>query len=337
MGVCKGTLKNVADTQLSEGYSKTFLKSMFGLNSLPTGGLHIGMQAHEYDHLAQQYNKGATISGVQRKLWMHLEVDRLVPAESGGQYIVKPAPPNLSHLPENEHAMMCFARAVGFQIPECAVLPFEDGELGYVVKRFDILPNGQRLFIEDGASICNVHPKHKGSAALSYERSLGTMYEAAGKRKPTLLNGVRQVLFAYLIGNNDLHLKNFSMYRKPGTRSNMMVDFTPLYDVLSVFPYPDYLGDFLTLSLLDSEVNGEFSPEYEVYGYYTQFDFIRLAVNLGLSEKAAVTFINRLVNDVEKNLEHYVYSSEMPESMKQLLHKEISERIGCMRRTNPNA
>jgi serine/threonine-protein kinase HipA len=332
MGICRGTLKLVADEQLSQGFSKAFLRQMFGLTSVPANGITIATTAHEFDHLAQHYTAGASISGVQRKLLMNLEHDTLVPVPTGGQFIVKPAPPTLKYLPENEHAMMNLARAVGFQVAHCAVLPFQDGELGYVVKRFDMLPNGQRLFIEDGASLCNVHPKNKGSDSLSYERTLIKLYEAAGKKMPVLLNGFRQVLFAYLIGNNDLHLKNFAMYRRPDVRSTTMVDFTPLYDVLSIFPYPDYHGDYLTLSLLESEVHGNFSPEYNVYGYYTQFDFIQLGINIGLNKKAATTFVQRLTDDLEKHLAHYLRASAMPPLMVAIMQKEISARISCMRR-----
>lgn len=332
MGICQGSLKTVSDNQLSGGYSKQFLKDMFGVASVPVNGFTIGTTAHQFDVLAPKFTKGASISGVQRKLLMDLKGGELVPVAKGGRYIVKPAPPELPYLPENVHAMMCLARAAGFQVAHCAVLPFKDGELGYVVKRFDFAPDGRRLFIEDGASLCNVHPKNKGSDALSYETTLITMYEAAGKKQPVLLNGFRQVLFAYLIGNNDLHLKNFSMYRPPNSRSTTMTDFTPLYDVHSVFPYPDYHGDYLTLSLLQSEVDGDFSAEYYAYGYYTQYDFIQLATNIGLNEKAATTFIKRLTADVEKHLAHYLHASKLPSDMVQLLKREITGRLDCMRR-----
>ncbi|XOV79035.1 MAG: HipA domain-containing protein [Aestuariibacter sp.] len=332
MGICKGILKTVSDNQLSGGYSKRFLKEMFGVSVAPENGFTIGTTAHEFDHLAPKYTKGASISGVQRKLLMELDGDKLVPVARGGRYIVKPAPTNLPCLPENEHAMMCLARAVGFQVAQCAVLPFEDGELGYVVRRFDIMPDGRRMFIEDGASLCNVHPKNKGSVALSYESSLLKMYETAGKKMPVLLNGFRQVVFAYLIGNNDLHLKNFSMYRPPDSRSTTMSDYTPVYDVLSVFPYPDYNGDYLTLSLLESEVDGDFSPAYDAYGYYTQHDFIQLGKNIGLNEKAATTFVSRLAREVEKHLGHCLRGSALPQDMKDILQTKITERLECMSR-----
>lgn len=334
MGVCQGTLKKISDNQLSGGYSKRFLKDMFGVSAAPDNGFTIGTTAHKFDQLAPKYTKGVSISGVQRKLLMDLDGDRLIPVAKGGRYIVKPAPPNLPYLSENEHAMMSLARLVGFQVAHCTVLPFEDGELGFVVKRFDFMPDGRRMFIEDGASICNVHPKNKGSDALSYESTLMKMYEAAGKKMPVLLNGFRQVLFAYLIGNNDLHLKNLSMYRSPDSRSTTMMDFTPVYDVLSVFPYPDYNGDYLTLNLLQSEVDGDFSSAYEAYGYYTKHDFIRLAANIGLNEKAATTFVSRLTSNVEKHLDHCLSASELPSDMVDILQTKIMGRLDYMRR-NP--
>lgn len=80
-----------------------------------------------------------------------------MPAQGNGGYILKPMPPGIPHLPENEHALMNLARAAGLKVADCAVIPFEDGELGYITKRFDTLPDGQRLFIEDATSLCLSH------------------------------------------------------------------------------------------------------------------------------------------------------------------------------------
>lgn len=146
------------------------------------------------------------------------------------------------------------------------------------------------------------------------------------------MKGLQQVLFAYLIGNNDLHLKNFSLFRDANSTSVTMKDFAPLYDLLSVFPYPQYHGDYLAFPLTESEREGDFSAEYEVYGDYSGFDFIQLGKKLGLNEKAATTFVTALTNKVEKHLQPIIRASFMPEAMQNSIIEQAQYRIGCMRR-----
>jgi len=334
MGICLGTLQSVADSQLTEGYSRRFTKSMFGLSAMPTGGLKIAMTAADFEQYAPEYLEGQSISGVQRKLLVKLVGDQLVPAKGDGAYILKPTPPAIPYLSANEHAMMNLARAVKFKVAECAVLPFADGELGYVTKRFDLLPDGRRLFIEDGASLCKSHPVNKGDPDMwSYEAALRTLFLAAGKKLPIIKSGLEQVVFAYLIGNNDLHLKNFALYRQPDAKHTTMMDFTPLYDVLSVFPYDEYnKSDYLALSLTEQERAGQFSPEYEQYGDYSQFDFIRLGQTLGLNARAATRFVSALTDRVETHFQQVIHASLMPQEMQQTMIAGIQYRIHCMRR-----
>jgi serine/threonine-protein kinase HipA len=78
-----------------------------------------------------------------------------------------------------------------------------------------------------------------------HEDTLNTLFTVSGQNRGVTLNGFRQVLFAYVVGNNDLHLKNLSLFRKPNSQSHFMTNFTPVYDVLSVAPYPKYYGDDL--------------------------------------------------------------------------------------------
>lgn len=331
MLICNGSLKQIKASQFDVRYSKIHLKRMFGLKAMPENDLIIKGNPDDMEHLAPKYVKGASVSGVQSKLLMSLENGRLIPQQTGGQYIVKPAPKNFKFLPENEITIMRLAQAIGFNVAECSLVPFENGELGYVVKRFDIRAQGGRFLIEDAASLCNVHPKNKGSSELSYEWTLKKLFEASGKNKAVLLNGFRQVLFAYLVGNNDLHLKNFSLYREPGCRTTTMKDFTPLYDILSVTPYPNYATEYLSLSLLESEIDGQFSEAYEQFGYYTSEDFYLLAEKIGLGFTQGKAFSQKLVAAVEKHYKTLLTNSLMPADMKTTIQKRIEFNIRAMR------
>src|SRR5207248_7188550 len=99
-----------------------------------------------------------SISGIQTKISLALHDGRLEMVKSGGQYILKPRPhgafQRLDMVPINEHLTMQIARQV-FKIhaAENALVAFEDGEIAYLVRRFDIQPDGQRSLQEDFAQI----------------------------------------------------------------------------------------------------------------------------------------------------------------------------------------
>ncbi|KGK00539.1 HipA domain-containing protein [Thalassotalea sp. ND16A] len=330
--VCQGSLKFVSTKQMDNGFSRAHLKSMFGLSKYPDNGLSITGTSESFEDLAIDYTDGVSISGVQRKLFMTLENGVLKPVVENGLYIVKPSPQKFPELAENEHAIMCLARAVGLDVADCSLIPFENGERAYVTKRFDITASGQRLFIEDGASLCNIHPKHKGDDSLSYENTLKELYQASGNQKTVLLNAFNQVLFSFIVGNSDLHLKNFSMYREPTSNTTTMNNFTPIYDVLSIAPYPAYDGEYMTLSLLHSELDSNFSSSYESYGYYTFHDFLLLAENIGLGEKAGASFIKKLASKVEQTADVVMQNSFCSANLREIILKRIKERCSCLKR-----
>ena len=306
-------------------YSPAFLKKMFKLSRLPAEGLRVKGDQASFNRVAPRYLDGQSISGVQKKLFMDLDGNYLVPVKGHGRYIVKPAPDNLPHLPENEHAIMQLARLCKFNVADNALVPFENGELCYVTRRFDLLDDGRRLFVEDAASLCNVHSSNKGSDNLSYEGVLKKLYEASGRNMAIIFNGVRQVLFAYLVGNNDLHCKNLSMYRHPDDATVRMRDFTPVYDVVSVAPYQDYYNEDLTLCVLASELNAVFSPSYEAVGHYCMECFVRLAMNLGMHKAAAQKLVAQLCNDVARYFQPLLAASSSPD--KTVIEQHIKAKL----------
>lgn len=313
-------------------YSSYFLKTMFGIGQFPKNGLHVVGDAQTFNDLAPEYTEGNSVSGAQKKLFMSLVSGVLVPVKKDGQYIVKPAPDEFPHLPENEHCIMQLAKAVGFDVALNALVPFENGELAYVTKRFDIHKSGQRLFIEDAASLCLVAPVNKGSDALSYEHTLNTLFTVSGQNRGVTLNGFLQVLFAYIVGNNDLHLKNLSLFRQPNSHSHLMTNFTPLYDVLSVAPYPKYYDGDLTLCLLHSEVDADFSEAYDQYGYYTGHDFLVFGQRIGLSGHATQSLIKKLCTTVERTYKYIIDASQCPDDMKSIITLHIADRLDRLSR-----
>lgn len=327
--ICKGSLKSTKESNLINGYSKSHLKSFYG----KIDSLYIKGTANEFDELVMDHTAGASISGVQRKMFMHLEDGVLMPSNNG-EYIVKPTPNKFRSLSENEHAIMKLSEAVGLKTAQCSVIPFEDGELAYITKRFDLISNSkERLFIEDGASICNVAPRHKDSDSLSYESTLKQMVDSCAGAQAAALIALRILIFGYVVGNNDMHLKNFSLYRKPTNKTVTFDGFTPVYDMLSVAPYKEYFGTELSLSLLESEAeNARFSKSYDSYGYYTFEDFYLLAQSLGIAAIAATKLIPSFVAEINKKAPPTIINSNLPDDLKQLLLERIASKCAAMGR-----
>lgn len=327
--ICKGSLKPTKESNLINGYSKNHLKFFYG----KTDSVYIKGTANEFDELVMDHTAGTSISGVQRKMFMHIEDGVLMPSNKG-EFIVKPTPKRFPSLSENEHAIMKLSEAVGLKTAQCSVIPFEDGELAYITKRFDLIANAkERLFIEDGASICNVAPRHKDSDSLSYERTLKQMVDSCAGAQAAALVALRMLIFGYVVGNNDMHLKNFSLYRKPTNKTVTFDGFTPVYDMLSVAPYKDYFGTELSLSLLESETEqAQFSKSYDTYGYYTFEDFYLLAQSLGMAADAAKKFIANFVVVIDKKASPVLMNSNLSDDLKDFLLARIVSKCAAMRR-----
>jgi len=127
---------------------------------------------------------------------------------------------------------MDMARVCGLQVAETKLMKDREGRSGLLVKRFDRRQDGTKLHQEDGCQLLNIYPGSK------YNVSLRDIVEAIQTHAdaPTLqIRRVAQlVAFSYLIGNGDLHAKNFSVYRS----DRGLVELTPAYDLLSTLPYP---------------------------------------------------------------------------------------------------
>lgn len=306
-------------------------------NTLKDKGVTIVGTSNSFNDYAVDHANGHSISGVQRKLMMKLEGYKLVPTARGGQYIVKPAPEGVPHCPENEFFVMSLAKKVGLITAECGLVPFEDGELAYVTKRFDIFNKDERYFVEDGASLCLVHPKHKDSEALSYETVLKKLSEVAGNSKAVTLKLFLQVVFSYIVGNNDLHLKNFSLMRKPPGHGETMDILAPIYDVLSLAPYPKFDGAcFMSIGVLAAEEGDEgyFSDAYDQFGFYTKDDFVQLGRNIGLPQALVGKQLKQLTSRILKVLESG-FRTPTPDKLYETIIDRIRERCRSLELTVP--
>ena len=156
----------------------------------------------------------------------------------------------------------------------------------------------------------------------SYEASGKLIHEMTNGKMSVVLDFVRRVIHAYLIGNNDMHLKNISLQKSPENTSRYYDKLTPNYDSLFTdgFEHVDNDG-FLALDLLESG----FSEKYGNYGFYTGHDFIELGIRLNIPEKLIKKTIEDMANKKDA-LKEVVMHSHMPDGMKNRATELVNDR-----------
>jgi serine/threonine-protein kinase HipA len=178
-----------------------------------------------------------SIQGVQPKLSARLQVkeQRFALVDSGGQYILKPQTADYLQVPENEDLTMRLAALVGIEVPLHGLLYGQDGEKTYFIKRFDRIGRKGKIHVEDFAQLGGRNRDTKYRASMEQVAKLIESFcTFPAVEKVKLL---RLTLFSFLVGNEDMHLKNFSIIR-----NKEVISLTPAYDLLNttiVLPQPE--------------------------------------------------------------------------------------------------
>ncbi len=185
-----------------------------------------------------------SLAGVQLKFSgvMKPKGGLTIPAKGiGGSWIVKLPSPQYDAVPENEFAMMTLAGQMGMDVPEVKLVDMSKisglpndlgkikGEMALAVKRFDRTDDG-KVHMEDFAQVFGVYPDHKYEKA-SYKNIAEVISMRVGTQG--VEEYIRRLVFCTLIGNADMHLKNWSLIY-PDMREPKL---SPAYDLLSTIPY----------------------------------------------------------------------------------------------------
>jgi serine/threonine-protein kinase HipA len=194
-----------------------------------------------------------SLAGVQLKFSAVAEAagGLTIPAHGvGGSWIVKLPSSQYQAVPENEYVMLELARAAGIQVPavrlvqvaDIAGLPKDAARLpgkALAVERFDRAPGARRIHIEDFAQVFDQFPEDK-YAQRSYANIAAVLWAETGEA--STYEFVRRVAFTVMIGNGDMHLKNWSLLYRDGRTPEL----SPAYDFVATLPYIP--GDALALS-----------------------------------------------------------------------------------------
>ena len=185
-----------------------------------------------------------SLAGVQLKFSAVMESSGglTIPAQGiGGSWIVKLPSMRFAAVSENEFVMLELARAIGITVPRIRLVPVSSIQglpkdaaslagNALTVERFDRGPGGQRIHMEDFAQVFGVFPEGKYKS-VSYANIARVLWAETGELGT--YEFVKRLVFSVLIGNADMHLKNWSLLY-PETHAPVL---SPAYDFVATLPY----------------------------------------------------------------------------------------------------
>ena len=303
---CLYCYKELNENQID--YHPKCVKAFYGTKEAPL----LPYRLSEMEKLAKESAElSITVPGVQPKLslgWMLVNghQGRLTIMDAlAGQYILKPQNADYPQMPENEHLSMKLAQLFKIDIVPVNMIRLESGELCFITKRIDRNTDGTKNHMIDFLQILELTDKYMGTmetlGKTIGELSANTLYDK--------LRFFESTVFNYIIGNNDMHLKNFSMFL-----SEMGWVLSPFYDMLNVKLILPKDKEDSALILGGKKEN--FNVQY----------FNRLAEVLKLNDKQINTVYKRLAKWLPK-AEHLIEASFLDKERKEDYKKLISERV----------
>ncbi len=250
-----------------------------------------------------------TVTGVQAKLSLDVsrgkagEAQRFTIVGLWGKYILKPQTDRFANLPENEDLTMHMAEAAGIKTVPHSLIRFADGELCYITRRIDRTRQGGKIAMEDMCQLSErlTEDKYKGS----YERIAKLIRQHSAAPLLDVVNFWEVVVFSWLTGNADMHLKNFSLYRPA---DNYML--APAYDLLSTALAMPEDDEELALTL-----NGKKKR-------IRRNDFEKAMLENGMKDNAIAKLFDRFSKSVPK-WHGLINESFLPKALQKAYHDKI--------------
>ncbi|TDB59846.1 type II toxin-antitoxin system HipA family toxin [Arundinibacter roseus] len=268
------------------------------------------------DELAKAVvERSIAVPGVQAKISMSVvkaakeksDARLTVMGALGGQYIFKPPSDRFPEMPANEHVTMLIAKTFGIRVVPSSLIRLASGELSYITKRIDRTESGDKIHMIDMFQITEAFDKYKSSM----ERIGKALDSYSGN---TLLDKVlyfELALFCFLTGNNDMHLKNFSMIESPYGWG-----LSPAYDLLNVSIVNPDDDEELALTLMGKKK--KLKREH----------FEQLANGLGLTKKQMEGAFRRMNKNKIKAfdwVDRSFLSEKMKEAYKLVMEKRYAQ------------
>lgn len=266
----------------------------------------------------ESVSRGLTVPGVQKKLSLNLTSNdtssRLTLVGYPSGYILKPQTVEYPYLPESEDMVMDMAEIVGIKVVPHGLIKLDEGkEYAYITKRID------REFKDNSYLMYAMEDFCQLSGRLTSDKYRGS-YEQCAKiiNKYSMIPGLDlselylRLVFSFIIGNSDMHLKNFSLIER--TSKSRQFILSPAYDLLNVNIVNPNDTEEMALAL-----NGKKSR-------LTRNDFLSFANSIDVPIKSAEKLIKKVVSNKEKLVEickNSYISKELKEKTIALINQRI--------------
>jgi serine/threonine-protein kinase HipA len=251
-----------------------------------------------------------SIQGVQAKIsaTLNTKSQTFDLVDTKGTYIIKPPSDTWPELPPNEGISMHLAGLFSIQTPLSGLISNNDGEYSYFIKRFDRGARGQKMALEDFAQLSQKTRETKYDSSIEQVIKIINQYASFPMIERVQL--LKRILFSYLIGNEDMHLKNYSLIN-----INQRIGLSPAYDLLN------------TTIALRNPVEQSALPLNGKKNKLSSDDFfIYLAKErLNLSDKVILN-IQEDIKTLKKYVDDYIPRSFLSAMMKQKYQNLFNER-----------
>jgi len=258
-------------------------ESFFGFSPPPS----LDVNLSDIEKLALNIlGRSTSVTGVQPKLSVDLKKEKKQPARLTivglwGRYILKPPYDKYPQMPENEDLTMKLAEMVGIKTARHSLVRLKSGELAYISKRFD-RTSKTKLHVEDFAQLLEVLTERKYYGSIE-QISKGILSYSSFSGND-LINLFELVLFSFITGNADMHLKNYSLIRDESDD----IKLSPAYDLLSTkLLLPDDKEEYALT------INGKKAG-------LKRKDFDTLAAYMGIKEKTLTAVFKKFGGTAEK-------------------------------------
>ena len=286
-------------------------RKFFGTSDAPL----LEYRREELDALAAQVIQAQTsLTGVQPKLSLNLHKhegsNRLTIVGLWGDFIFKPQTDAYPELPENEDLTMHLAEAARSKVVPHSLIHLADGSLGYITRRIDRTKKGEKIDMEDMCQL-TLHPteyKYKSSC----EQIAKAIAAYSSTPRLDLVNFMQVLLFSFVTGNNDMHLKNFSLYRPKA-----LYQLSPAYDLLNVAIANPKDKEEMALPINGKKAQIKLA------------DFLKASDTMGIEQRVTLGLINGLRDAMPAWID-LINNSFLSDEMKQNYLDLISRRMDVL-------
>ena len=284
-------------------------RKFFGTEKVPV----LDYTCEDLEKLAIQVIKDQTsLTGVQPKLSLHLNEhegnQRLTIVGLWGGFICKPQTIQFAQMPEAEDLTMHLAELAKIDAVPHTLMRMADNSLCYLTKRIDRSSTGEKVAMEDMCQLTERQTEHKYRS--SYERIAKAIVQYSSMPKMDVTNFFEVVLFSWITGNNDMHLKNFSLFEPHDGN----IRLTPAYDMLNAVILNPKDDEELALTL-----NGKKKK-------LKRSDFITSGLTMGVEQKTIERLIGKYVK-ILPDMKKLIGNSFLNDELKDKYTELITERI----------